>query len=39
VLQESRRLYGNMNVVTWEYDGNRVEAATDPRGRIEGWTY
>lgn len=39
VLQESRRLYGNMNVVTWEYDGNRVEAATDPRGRVEGWTY
>jgi len=39
VLQESRRLYGNMNVVTWEYEGNRVEAATDPRGRIEGWTY
>jgi gamma-glutamyltranspeptidase / glutathione hydrolase len=39
VLQESRRLYGNMNVVTWERESNRVEAATDPRGRIEGWTY
>lgn len=39
VLQESRRLYGNMNVVTWELDGNRVQAVTDPRGRIEGWTY
>lgn len=38
-LQESRRLYGNMNAVTWEYDGNRIKAATDPRGRIEGWTY
>jgi len=38
-LQESRRLYGNMNVVTWDYEGDGVEAATDPRGRIEGWTY
>ena len=39
VLQQSRRLYGNMNVVTWDYAGDRVEAATDPRGEIEGWTY
>jgi gamma-glutamyltranspeptidase / glutathione hydrolase len=39
VLQQSSRLYGNMNVVTWDYEGNRVEAATDPRGEIEGWTY
>ena len=38
-LQESRRLYGNMNVVTWEFDGNRVEAATDPRGMSAGQTY
>ena len=38
-LQESRRLYGNMSVVTWDYDGDRVEAASDPRGQIEGWTY
>ena len=39
VMEESRRLYGNMGVVTWEYDGNRVEAVTDPRGQIEGWVY
>ncbi|HUG97853.1 MAG TPA: gamma-glutamyltransferase [Gammaproteobacteria bacterium] len=38
-LQLSRRLYGNMNVVTWDYAGDRVESATDPRGEIEGWTY
>jgi gamma-glutamyltranspeptidase / glutathione hydrolase len=38
-LEESSRLFGNMNVVTWDYDGNRVEAATDPRGRIAGWIY
>jgi gamma-glutamyltranspeptidase / glutathione hydrolase len=38
-LEVSRRLYGNMNVVTWEYAENLVEAAVDPRGLIEGWTY
>jgi gamma-glutamyltranspeptidase / glutathione hydrolase len=38
-LQESRRLYGNMSVVTWDYDDDRVEAASDPRGQVEGWTY
>ncbi|MEX0899306.1 MAG: gamma-glutamyltransferase [Gammaproteobacteria bacterium] len=30
-LRESPRRYGNMNVVTWRYRGNVVEAATDPR--------
>ncbi len=30
-LRESPRRYGNMNVVTWRYSGNVVEAATDPR--------
>jgi gamma-glutamyltranspeptidase / glutathione hydrolase len=39
VLEESRRLYGNMTVVTWDFDGDRVEAATDPRGHIAGWIY
>jgi gamma-glutamyltranspeptidase/glutathione hydrolase len=39
VLEQGRRLYGNMNVVTWDYDGDRVEAVVDPRGLIEGWTY
>lgn len=38
-LLESRRLYGNMNVVTWDFGDGRVEAVTDPRGEIEGWTY
>jgi gamma-glutamyltranspeptidase/glutathione hydrolase len=38
-LQQSRRLYGNMNVVTWDFDGNRVAAATDPRGLSAGLTY
>ncbi|MFU8894939.1 MAG: gamma-glutamyltransferase [Gammaproteobacteria bacterium] len=38
-LQESRRLYGNMNVVSWDYADNHVEAAVDPRGLIEGWVY
>lgn len=39
VLQESSRLYGNMNVVTWDFAGNRVESASDPRRRIAGWMY
>jgi gamma-glutamyltranspeptidase / glutathione hydrolase len=38
-LRESSRLYGNMTVVTWDYEDDRVEAATDPRGEVEGWTY
>jgi gamma-glutamyltranspeptidase / glutathione hydrolase len=38
-LRESSRLYGNMTVVTWDYEEDRVEAATDPRGEVEGWTY
>lgn len=39
VLQQSRRLYGNMNVVTWDFADRRVEAATDPRAEVEIWTY
>ncbi len=31
-LEETRRDYGNLKVVTWDYGENRVEAATDPRG-------
>jgi len=40
-LEESSRLYGNMNVVTWDYgEGEpRIEAATDPRARVEVRTY
>jgi len=40
-LEESSRMYGNMNVVTWDYgEGEpRVEPATDPRTRVEVRTY
>ena len=38
-LNESRRPYGNMNVVTWSYVGGEVEAATDPRGEGEARVY
>ncbi len=31
-LTESRRAFGNMNIVTWNYETGKVEAATDPRG-------
>jgi len=31
-LTESRRAFGNMNIVTWDYETGKVEAATDPRG-------
>ena len=31
----SRREYGNMNVVTWDFESGEVAAATDPRGAIE----
>jgi len=38
-LTESRRPFGNMNVVTWDFATNTVEAATDPRGEAEGRVY
>lgn len=38
-LKESRRAYGNMNVVTWDFATGRVEAASDPRGQGEGRVY
>jgi len=28
-----------MNVVTWDYATGKVEAATDPRGKVEGRVY
>ncbi len=31
--------YGNMEVITWNYDDNKVEAASDPRGDGVGWVY
>ncbi len=31
-LRSGRRTFGNMNIVTWDYETGKVEAATDPRG-------
>ena len=33
-LAESRRNYGNLQVVTWDHEDGRVEAASDPRGEV-----
>lgn len=38
-MSVSRRPFGNMNVVIWDYENNEVEAATDPRGEGEGRVY
>lgn len=38
-LKPSRRPFGNMNVVTWDFASGKVEAATDPRGRAKGRVY
>ena len=38
-LRRNERSYGNMNVVTWDYASNKVEAATDPRGPVAGEVY
>jgi gamma-glutamyltranspeptidase/glutathione hydrolase len=38
-LSMAGRPFGNMNVVTWDYADNEVEAATDPRGEGEGRVY
>ena len=38
-LRESRRDFGNMNVVTWDAETGAVEAANDPRGGGEGRVY
>lgn len=38
-LERSGRLFGNMNVVTWDYASGRVEAAMDPRGKLEAGVY
>ena len=31
-MKPLERPYGNMQVVLWDRKGNRVEAASDPRG-------
>ena len=38
-LEESRRRWGNMQVVTWEFSSGKVEAASDPRGEGGGMVY
>ncbi|MBT8442169.1 MAG: gamma-glutamyltransferase family protein, partial [Gammaproteobacteria bacterium] len=39
VVREVRRPFGNMNVVTWDFESGEVEAATDPRAPVEGRVY
>ena len=38
-LNTSRRTYGNMNVVTWDFATGKVEAVSDPRGGGESRVY
>jgi len=38
-LNQSRRAFGNMNVVTWDYATGKVTAVSDPRGEGEGRVY
>ncbi|MGE0580647.1 MAG: gamma-glutamyltransferase [Steroidobacteraceae bacterium] len=38
-LRESKRGWGNLQVITWDYASGRVDAASDPRGEGEGQVY
>ena len=38
-LKEGSRLWGNMQVITWDYATGKVEAVSDPRGEGEGLVY
>jgi len=38
-LKEGSRLWGNMQVITWDFATGKVEAASDPRGEGEGLVY
>jgi gamma-glutamyltranspeptidase/glutathione hydrolase len=38
-LKVSSRLWGNMQVITWDYATGKVEAASDPRGEGVGLVY
>ncbi len=40
-VQKLDRLYGNMQIVTWDYDSEEVEAVSDPRnqGGASVWIY
>jgi gamma-glutamyltranspeptidase / glutathione hydrolase len=38
-LKVSGRQWGNMQVITWDFESGKVEAASDPRGEGEGLVY
>jgi gamma-glutamyltranspeptidase/glutathione hydrolase len=38
-LEQSKRRWGNMEVVTWDFASGKVAAASDPRGEGEGLVY
>ncbi len=38
-LEEGSRLWGNMQVITWDFATGKVSAAADPRGEGEGLVY
>ena len=38
-LQEGNRQWGNMQVITWDFNTGKVEAAADPRGEGAGLVY
>jgi gamma-glutamyltranspeptidase / glutathione hydrolase len=38
-LEEGSRRWGNMEVITWDFAGGKVEAASDPRGAGLGLVY
>jgi gamma-glutamyltranspeptidase/glutathione hydrolase len=38
-LEQGNRLWGNMEVITWDFASGAVAAASDPRGEGEGLVY
>jgi gamma-glutamyltranspeptidase / glutathione hydrolase len=38
-LEQGSRLWGNMQVITWDFASGKVSAAADPRGEGEGLVY
>jgi gamma-glutamyltranspeptidase / glutathione hydrolase len=38
-LEQGSRLWGNMEVITWDFGSGKVAAASDPRGEGEGLVY
>jgi len=37
--EPATRLWGNMEVITWDFASGAVAAASDPRGEGEGLVY